>query len=143
MRLTDALKQHFRNQVSIPDTDFNHIVKESDRNAISFALRAIKQGLLDRQTAGTIIGESLGCSYINLDQQQFDNDIVCQLNLIEALTLQAIPIKDSEENIILATDNPSALDRSKLPKHLIRRFKVMFTFPDELEAAIADQYQRC
>ena len=118
MRLTASLQRDFREQVSIPDSDFDQIVNESGRNAISFALRAIKQGVLDRHTAGRIIGNAMGCSYINLDHYQVEEGGTTYLNLIDALTLQAISIKSSEDNIIIATDHPSDLDKKKLPEYI-------------------------
>ncbi len=141
MHLTQSLREHFRSVLSITDGDFEDIVSEANHNAICFALRIIKQGLVDRHVAGNIIANALGFGYIQLDKDVFDNEVVTRLQHADALSLQAIAVHQKGEHIVIATDIPNTLDPQSLTQHALDKILVMFTFPDELEAAIADYYQ--
>ncbi|MFC1751516.1 hypothetical protein ACFL2V_22360 [Pseudomonadota bacterium] len=141
MRLTDTLKKQFIAATNLPNQVFEKIIIESRENAISFALRAIQQGHLERDIAGSIIGDAYGYNYMNLDKEVFEMDAVTQLKLDDAISLQVIPVHENQKRIVLATDNPIGLEIHKLPKNIIHRLKVVFTFPDELETAITNQYQ--
>lgn len=141
MRLTYSLKMQFQAACRVPNQVFEKIIIESRENAISFALRAIQQGYLERDIAGSIIGNAYGYSYMNLGKEEFDSSAVTHLKVDDAINLQVIPVREDKDHIVLATDNPISLEIHKLPKQVINKLKVVFTFPDELETAIANQYQ--
>ena len=141
MLLTKPLREQFIASCHLPDPLFQNIVAASRENAISFALRVIQLGHLERKEAGSIIGNAIGYPYLNLRETLFDANVVARLSVSEAISFQVIPVNEKSGHMILATDNPIGLPIDQLPDSVICKLKVVFTFPDELESAIAQQYQ--
>ena len=92
MKLTHEICRQFYKKSGILEETIKVLAKESEGNAYTFAETAIQRGLVDRDVAGTILGNSVGVNYLNLYKTSFQDDVLALLPLELAKQYQAIPV---------------------------------------------------
>ncbi len=141
MLLTDKLVADFRERGGLCDEDLASARSEAGQNAFDFAVCLIRQGMMSRDEVGMVMGDSLGCAYMNLEKTLFQQDIVKMLPHRDAERLEAIPIYKLGEAITLATVHPEDIMASNEIRDRLGEVDILFTLPDELAAAISVQYE--
>jgi len=141
MLLTDALVEDFCRRGDLTETDIETARMEAGQNAYDFALCLIRQGQMSRDLAGMVLGDSLGCAYMNLEKTLFQHDVVLQLARQDAQRLEAIPIYQFGEAITLATVHPDDTLACKELRDRMGEVDILFTLPDELATAVSVHYE--
>jgi len=142
MKLTHEICRQFYKKAGILEETIKIIAKESEGNAYTFAEIAIQRGLVDRDVAGMILGESIGATYLNLYQASFQDEVLDLLPLELAQQYQAIPIRQIGATLTLACTRPKDTKvQLALSRIIDRPIELVLCLPDELNAAYALRYQ--
>lgn len=142
MKLTHEICRQFYKKAGILEETIKALAKESEGNACTFAETAIQRGLVERDVAGEILGDSIGATYLNLYKTTFQDDVLALLPLELAQQYQAIPIYQSGETITLACTRPKdAKVQIALSRIIDKPVELVLCLPDELNAAYALRYQ--
>lgn len=142
MKLTHEICRQFYKKSGILEETIKVLAKESEGNAYTFAETAIQRGLVDRDVAGTILGNSVGVNYLNLYKTSFQDDVLALLPLELAKQYQAIPVYKTGDKIILACTHPEdSKVQSALSRIIGKPVELALCLPDELNAAYALRYQ--
>ena len=138
---TEEIFDKIREKAQIPEDQLLGLLKQSAQDYLKFAVLVIQQKLLDRDSVGLIVGDSIRRSYVPLDKTLFDKDVVSRLPKDLAKKLQAIPIYKFGEAVTVAFARPNDQDRVEAAqKALGLEIDPVLSFPDEIEEAIQIQY---
>ena len=106
MNLTDAIINQFRAKGSIPEDRLLPLLNEAKHNGLKFAILLIHHGWMDRDTAGMVLGDAIGHSYLNLEKTLFEEDTVGLLPYDMAKRYNAIPVYKFGDAVTVATTQP-------------------------------------
>ncbi len=110
-------------------------------DAVEFLQQAVHYGYLDRDTAGEIIGESIGRTHVNLGKTLFQQDLIDKVPLELATANKAIPLYQLGNVVTVAMVDPLDTKVIKaLELFLSAKVSPVFSFPDEVESAILVKY---
>ncbi|MDH5357788.1 MAG: GspE/PulE family protein [Gammaproteobacteria bacterium] len=142
MQLNEKLKTIFLDKIDITEDQFQAYIDEAKNDAIKLASLCIANNILSRNEAGMIIGDYLNCAYINLDETLFQTDVVNKLPKEIAEKYSAIPLYQFGEHITLVTCFPEDTTTYNVLKSYIPKLDVLFSLPDEIQAAISVHYKK-
>lgn len=140
--LTDDIFSTLLSKARVRPHSVDAMQKAAKGNAVDFALALVQDGYLERDSAGEILAEKAGCTYINLGKVIILDDIARLLPANEARRLQAIPMYKLGNAITVSLAEPYDHSRiAALEKLLGVSVSPMFSFPDEIDSAIKVHYQ--
>jgi len=111
-------------------------------DAVAFLQEAVSYGYIDRDTAGEMLGESIGRTHVNLGKTLFQQDLIDKVPAEVAKNQMVIPLYKLGTVVTVAMVDP--LDRkaiTALEVFLGAKVSPVFSFPDELESAVVVKYQ--
>ena len=142
MQLTDTLIASFQETGKIPPVPLAGMLKAAKSDALIFAQLAIQDGYLDRDTAGEMLASRLNCTYINLSNTLFQDEVVSLLTSEIASGFRAIPLYRLGSAVTVAMANPNDPQAvAALEKFLMAPVSRVFCFGDEIDSAIKVNYQ--
>jgi type IV pilus assembly protein PilB len=115
---------------------------EGGRDGIEFAQLLVHYGYLDRDSAGDIIAEQFGRTYVNLGETLFQQDLLDRLPAELAHKLGAIPLYRLGNKATVGMVNPADEKAIRsLESLLMSPISPVFCFQDEVESAIEVNYR--
>jgi type IV pilus assembly protein PilB len=110
-------------------------------DAVQFMMQAVHAGYLDRDSAGEIVAEAIGCTHVNLGKTLFQQDLIDKVPLELASLNKAIPLYKLGTVVTVAMADPlDSKAMSALEVFLGAKVSPVFSFPDEVESAILVKY---
>jgi len=110
-------------------------------DAVQFMMQAVHAGYLDRDSAGEIVAEAIGCTHVNLGKTLFQQDLIDKVPLELASLSKAIPLYKLGTVVTVAMADPlDSKAMSALEVFLGAKVSPVFSFPDEVESAILVKY---
>jgi type IV pilus assembly protein PilB len=99
---------------------------------------AIADGLLEREAAGRLLGDSIGHSYVNVGRSVIRGDLVARITPATAMRLRALPLYQVGEQVTVAMAEPRD-DRAlaQLGRMLGCAVSPVFSLRDEIEQALS------
>jgi type IV pilus assembly protein PilB len=117
-------------------------MSQGGRDGIEFAELLVRYGYLDRDSAGDIIAEQFGRTYVNLGKTLFQQDLLAKLPAELAHKLGAIPLYSLGNKATVGMVNPADEKAIRgLESLLMSPISPVFCFPDEVESAIEVNYR--
>src|SRR6185295_256646 len=75
-------------------------------DAVQFMMQAVHAGYLDRDSAGEIVAEAIGCTHVNLGKTLFQQDLIDKVPLELASLNKAIPLYKLGTVVTVAMADP-------------------------------------
>jgi type IV pilus assembly protein PilB len=142
MKLTQEVCRQFYKKAGMSEESIKALAKEAEGNAYTFAEMTIHRGLVERDVAGMILGESINTTYLNLYKTLFQDDVLALLPLELAKKYQAIPIYQFGEAVTIACTHPEDPKvHDALSRIVGKPVDLLLCLPDELNAAYTLRYQ--
>jgi type IV pilus assembly protein PilB len=142
VKLTQEVCRLFYKKAGMSEESIKTLAKEAEGNAFTFAEMAIHRGFVERDIAGTILGNFLNISYLNLYKTPFQDEVTALLPLELAKKYQAIPIHQIEDTVTLACLHPEdPIIQAALSRIICKPVNLMLCLPDELNTAYSLHYQ--
>jgi type IV pilus assembly protein PilB len=117
-------------------------MSQGGRDGIEFAELLVRYGYLDRDSAGDIIAEQFGRTYVNLGKTLFQQDLLAKLPAELAHKFGAIPLYSLGNKATVGMVNPADEKAIRgLESLLMSPISPVFCFPDEVESAIEVNYR--
>jgi type IV pilus assembly protein PilB len=117
------------------------LAKHCEGDAVNFAQLVVQHGYVDRDTAGDMIGGMFGRTYVNLGKTLFQHALIEKLPGEMALRLRAVPLYQLGKAVTVAMSAPNDQQSvTALAVFMAAPVSPVFSFPDELEAAITVNY---
>lgn len=143
MLLDTSLTELFRIKLNISESELNILLEEAEYNASQLARLCITNNLLERDEVGMLLGDHLGCAYMNLDKTLFQSGVVNQLPRHIAEQYKAIPVYQFGSAITLVMADPADVTaRKAVDAILLGDVDILFSLEDEIETAISIYYQQ-
>lgn len=119
-----------------------NLLKIYQDDELELILHLIKEGIETRDELGKICGDSLSIAYTNLKKITFQPNLVKRLPKNLAKTFKIIPLYEFGNTVTIATSDPKNLFlMDRIEKTLKCQVSALFSFPDEIDEAIEEQYK--
>lgn len=142
MELTESLIASFQENAPIPPVPLAGMIRASKNDALEFAQFVIQDSYLDRDTAGELLANQMGCTYVNLSKTLFQDDMVALLTGEIAARFHAIPLYRLGKAVTVGMSNPNDTQTiAALENLLMGEVSPVFCFRDEIDSAIKVNYQ--
>ncbi|HXN16345.1 MAG TPA: ATPase, T2SS/T4P/T4SS family, partial [Usitatibacter sp.] len=140
--LTAAIRQKIEARCAVFRGQLEALARHANNDAVEFVQLTVQHGYLDRDSAGEILAESIGRTYVNLGKTLFQDDVVAKVPLEFAQQFKVIPLYKLGSAVTVAMVEPKDAKSIKaLEAFLGTTVSPVFSFPDELESALLVKYQ--
>jgi type IV pilus assembly protein PilB len=139
--LTDAIRSKIAERCAPHRAQLEGLAQHAEGDAVAFVQMVVQYGYLDRDSAGEILAETIGRTYVNLGKTLFQNDMIAKVPQEFAEKLKLIPLYKLGDAVTVAMvdpNEPKAL--TALQAFLGAKISPVFSFPDEVESAIIVTY---
>jgi len=142
MILSEQIIEDFQKKSRISKTYIRDYIERSSNDALVFASELIHDGYLDKDSAGSILGNSINTAYINLNTTLFHDKILERLPREIALECEAIPIYKLGHTVTVAMSEPNNYEKIKIISGFLNEpIDAIFSLPEDILTAIKLRYQ--
>lgn len=140
--LKPELIDKYQAVAKIPPWHLKRLLTDSHQDPVRFAQSLVMDEWLDRDSAGRILGDSHGFTYVGLSQTLFQPELLAKLPRAVAEKELAIPIYCFGNVATVAMAYPDRADaKLALERILMMKVSAVFSFPDEINRAIRIHYE--
>jgi type IV pilus assembly protein PilB len=140
--LTPLLRAQFDRRCAAHRKHLEGLARHSKEDAVEFAQLVVQYGYLDRDSAGEIIGESAGRTYVNLGKTLFQDEVIDRVPAEFARKNKVVALYKLGELVTVAMADPADTKVIRgLEAFLAAPVSPVLSFPDELDSAILVKYQ--
>lgn len=139
--LTSQIRKKAEDRCAAHRSQLEGLARHAGNDAVQFVQTVVQYGYLDRDSAGEILAETIGRTYVNLGKTLFQDDVIEKVPLEFAEKLKLIPLYKLGDAVTVAMVDPvdpKAL--TALQAFLGAKVSPVFSFPDEVESAILVKY---
>ena len=142
MKLTNEIRSRLAARCPAFRDQLEGIARQAGDNAVDFAQLLVQYGYLDRDTAGEILAETIGKTYVNLGKTLFQDAVIHSVPFEFAKQYLAVPLYKFGDAVTVGMVNPlDAKVLKALEVFLGAPVSPVFSFADEVESAILVKYQ--
>lgn len=141
MKLEQKLVQKYAELARIPAWNLDRVLRLCRQDPVVFAQHLVTEDWIGRDSAGRMLADALGFTYVSLRQTLFDRRIVEKLPREIAEEYAAIPLYQLGDVATVVMSRPyDATAIQALQRVMMTQISPVFSFPDEIERAIRINY---
>ncbi len=141
IQLTEGIRKDFALRCPVHRGQLEGLARTAGNDAVQFGQLIAQYGYLDRDSAGEMLGATVGHTYVNLSKTLFQDEEIIKVPLEFAKQLKAIPLYKLGNAVTVAMVDPVDPKALKaLATFLGAEVSPVFSFPDEVESAIMVKY---